>query len=58
MNNRTKGWKNWFRRVSITHFTSILSGMAGKFAVRKPLNAINALWSSSVITASLSFDFA
>ena len=31
--------------------------MVGKFVVRKTRNAINALWSSSVITASLSFDF-
>ena len=57
-NNRTKGWKNWFHRTSITHFTSTLSGMAGKSAVRKTRNAINALWSSSVITDSLSFDSA
>jgi hypothetical protein len=32
--------------------------MAGKFAVRKTRNAINALWSSNVISARLSFDFA
>jgi hypothetical protein len=56
MNNRTKEWRNWFRRRSITRFTSTLSGMAGKFAVRKIRNAIIALWSSSVITANLNFD--
>jgi hypothetical protein len=56
MNNLTKEWKNWFHRRSITHFTSTLSGMAGRFAVPEIPNALNVLLLSSVITAAPNFD--